>query len=128
MNVASSLMIIRQILQSENNSIYPTIFIIIHNLITYTTLCTNHLKLYKKNIIMAKSPLKRHKYQSNWRTSIQRRVKVKRTKKLQNKSSRKAESTKVNAIMEQLGDSDGNEYRSKNNINNFSPLYKSENE
>ena len=34
----------------------------------------------------------------------------------------------VNAIMEKLDKSDGNGYQSKNNINNFSPLYESDDE
>ena len=36
------------------------------------------------------------------------------------------ETTNVNAIMEQLEKSDGNVYQSKNNINNFIPLYESD--
>ena len=35
---------------------------------------------------------------------------------------------KVNYIMEQLDKSDGNGYRSKNNINHFVTLYESDNE
>ena len=82
-NTASSLTIIHQIFQSEHNSIYPTIFILIHNLIAYTTLCTNELKSDKKTITMAKYPPKRLSNQYNQRTSIHRHVKVKRPKKLQ---------------------------------------------
>ena len=39
---------IRLILQSAQNSVYPTIFTLIHNLITYTTLRTNHQKPEKR--------------------------------------------------------------------------------
>ena len=35
------------------------------------------------------------------------------------------DATKVNPIMEQFYKSDGNGYRSKNNINHFAPLYES---
>ena len=67
-NTASSLTTIRQILQLANNLVDPAIFIIIHNLVTYTTLRTNHLKSDKNTIIMAKSPPKHPKNKSNQRT------------------------------------------------------------
>ena len=73
----------RKIIQSAHNSVYPTIFILIHNLITYTTLRTNHLKSDKNTIIMAKSLPKRLNNQSNQRTSTHCHVKVKRPDKLQ---------------------------------------------
>ena len=85
----------------------------IHNLITYTILRINHLKFYKNTFTIAKSPPKRLENQSNQRTSIQRHVKVKRPKKLQQKSSWKAKSIKVNAIMYQLNKSDVNVYQIK---------------
>ena len=97
-------------------------FILIQNLITYTTLRTNHLKSDKDTITMAKYPLKILKNQSNQRTSIHCHITVKRPKKIQQQSSRKTEETKVNAIMKQLDKSDGNGYQIKNNNNNFSPL------
>ena len=43
-NTAISLTITCRIIQSAHNSVYPTIFILIHNLITYRTLRTNNLK------------------------------------------------------------------------------------
>ena len=74
---------------------------------------------------MAKSPPKHLESQFNQITSTHRHVKVKRPKKLQQHSSRKTESMKVHAIMEQLEKSDRNGHRSKNNINNFASLYES---
>ena len=89
----TSLMLIRWILQSEHNSVYPTIFTLIHNLITYTTLRTNHPKS-KNTFTMAKYPPKFLKSQPNLRTRAHRHVKVKLSK------NRKMEAMEVNAIME----------------------------
>ena len=125
---ASSLMLILQILQSAHNSVYSTVFILIHNLITYTTLRNNHLKSDKNTFTMAKSPPKRPESQSNQISSIHCHVKSKIPKKLQQQSSCKMEVTKVNSIMEKLDESDGNRIHSKNSINHFSSLYKSEDE
>ena len=49
-NPARSSTSINQIIQSAQNSVYPTIFTLIHNLITHTTLHTNHLKSDKKHL------------------------------------------------------------------------------
>ena len=98
-NSASSSTLILQILQLVQNSVYPTIFTLIHNLITYTTLRTNYLKLKKKNLPVSKSLPKRRNIQSNQRTSIHRNFKVKRNKKIQQQSSQKTEAKKINAIM-----------------------------
>ena len=122
-NTASSLTLIRQILQSAHNSVYPTIFTLSHNLINYTTLRTNHLKSDKNTFTMAKYPPKCPEIQSNRRNSIPHHVKVKIPKKLQQQPSRKTEETKVNAIMEKLDESDRNIHRRKNNFNNFSQIY-----
>ena len=105
------------------NSVYSTIFTIIHNLITYTNVRTSHLELDKNTFTMDKSPPKCLEMQSNQRTSIWRHVKVKRSKKLQQQSSFKTEATKVNTIMEQLDELDGNGHRMRNNINHFESLY-----
>ena len=75
---------------------------------------------------MSKSLPKRPENQSNLITRIHCQVKVKRTKKLQQQSTQKMETTEVNAIMEKLEKSDGNGYRSKNNINHFTPIYESD--
>ena len=53
---------------------------------------------------------------------------MKRPKKLQQKSSQKTEATKVNAITKQLDDLDGNGHGRKTNINQFTPLFESDNE
>ena len=103
-NSASSSMMIGQIIHSEHNSVYPTIFILIHNLITYTNLNTNHLKSDKNTITMTKSPTKCLNNQSNQRTSIHHHVKVKCPKKPHQQSSWKTEVTKFNAIMDQLNE------------------------
>ena len=105
-NTTSSLKSIRRILKLAQNSVYPTIFTLIHNLITCTSLRTNHLKSDKNTFTMAKYPPKRLEIPSNQRTSIHRHVNMKRLKKLQQQSSRKTEATKVNAIIEQLDQSD----------------------
>ena len=126
-NNVSSLKIIRQILQSSHNPVYPTIFILIHNLITYTTLCTNHLKSDKNTITVTKYPPKLPENQSNQRTSIHRHFKVKCPKNLQQKLSRKTETMKFNSIMEELDKSDGNGNQSKNNTNHFATIYESDN-
>ena len=76
-------MIILQILQSAHNSFYTTIFILIHNQVTYTTLRTNDLKSDKNTINMAKSSPKRLDIKYNQRTSIYQHLKLKRPKKLQ---------------------------------------------
>ena len=76
---------------------------------------------------MAKYPPKRLDNQSNQRTSINRHVKVKRPKNIQQQSSRKAEEMKVDAIMEKLDDSNGNRHKLKTNINHFAPLFESDN-
>ena len=75
---------------------------------------------------MAKYPYKLLWVQSNRRTSIHRRVKVKRPNKIQQQSSHKREATKVNAIMEKLDESDGNWHCRKNNINHLPHLYESD--
>ena len=75
---------------------------------------------------MAKSPPKLHESQTNPRASIHRHLKFNRPKKLQQQSSRRTEATKVNSDMDQLYESDGNGHRSKNDINNFAPLYESD--
>ena len=62
---------------------------------------------------MTKSAHKRLKIQSNRRTSIHRHVKVKIPKRLQQKSSRTKEATKVKAFMENFVNSDGNGHRRK---------------
>ena len=49
-NIAISPTIIRRILQSLPNSVYPTIIILNHNLITYTILCTIYLQLGGKTL------------------------------------------------------------------------------
>ena len=77
---------------------------------------------------MAKYPPKRLEIPSNQRTSIHRHVNMKRLKKLQQQSSRKTEATKVNAIIEQLDQSDRKRHRRKNNINQFWSLYESDDE
>ena len=100
----------------------------IHNLITYTTLRTNRLKSDKNTLTMDKSPPKHLDIQSNQRTSIHQHVKVNRPNKLQQTFPRKTESTKLNAIMEQLDESYINGHYSKNNINHFAPLYESDDE
>ena len=100
----------------------------IHNLINYTTLSTNHLKSDKNTITMAKSSPKRLENQSNRRNIIHHQGKLNNPKKLQQKSYRKTEATKVNAIMEKLDKSDINRYQIKNNINNFATLYELDNE
>ena len=79
-NTTNSSTSIRQILQSAQNSVYPTTFTLIHNLITYTTLRINHLKSDKKIFTMAKSPPKLLESQSNQRTRIHRHIKVKISK------------------------------------------------
>ena len=124
-NTVISSTIILQILQTAQNSVYPTIFILIHNLIPYTTLCTYYLKSDKNTITMAKYPHKLLENQSNRRSIIHCHIKLKRPKKLQQQSSQNIEATKVNAIMEKLEKSDGDGCRSKNNINNFAPIYES---
>ena len=50
----------------------------------------------------------------------------KQPKKLQKQSPRKTEPTKVKAIMEQLYKSDGNIYKSRYNIDHFTPIYESD--
>ena len=75
---------------------------------------------------MAKFPPERLKSKSNQRTSIHRHIKVKRPKKLQQKSFQKTEAAKVNAITDQLDKLDKNRHHSKKNINHFSPLYESD--
>ena len=122
-NTSNILTIIYQILQLAQNSVYSTIFILIHNLITYTTLHTNHLKSNKNTITMAKSPPKRLDNKSNQRTSIQCHVKVKLPKNIQQQSYLNIEATKVIAIMEKLNKLNGN--GRKTNINNFAPLFES---
>ena len=77
---------------------------------------------------MAKSLPKSLKIQSNQRTSIRRKVKLERPKKLQQQSSCKMEAKKVKTIMEQLEKSDENVHRSRNNINHFAQLYESYND
>ena len=57
-------------------------FILIHNLMTYTALHTNHLKMDKNTITMTKSPPKRLNNKSNQKTSIHCHVKVKCHNKL----------------------------------------------
>ena len=81
-NTTISLTIIHWILQSKHNPVYPTIFILINNLITYKTLRTNHLNLEKHHHHGQLTP-KCLDNQSNLIPSIHRRVKVKRPKKLQ---------------------------------------------
>ena len=126
-DTTSSTTSIFQIIQLAQNSVYPTIFTVINNLITYTTLRSNHLKLDKKNFTMAKSQPKTLESQSNQITSIHRHVKVKIPKKLQQQSFWKTEATKFNAIMDQLEKLGGNGHRRKNNINHFAQLYESDN-
>ena len=99
--------------------------ILIHNLITYTTLCTNHLKSDKNTIPMAKDPPECLVNKSNQRTSIQCHVKVKLPKNIQQQSYLNIEATKVIAIMEKLNKLNGN--GRKTNINNFAPLFGSDN-
>ena len=98
----------------------------IHNLITYTTLRTNHLKLDKNTITMAKSPPKSLNDKSNQRTSIHFYIKVKQPKNLQQHSSHKIEAAIVNVIMEKLEESYGNGHGSKTNNNYFAPLFESD--
>ena len=112
-------MIIQRMLQSAHNSVYSIIFILINNLITCTILCTIHLNSYKNTITVAKYPTKGLKNQYNQRTSIHGHVKVKRPKNLQQKSSLKKESTKVNAIVKQIDKSDGNGCGRKTTVINF---------
>ena len=121
-------MSIHLIIQSAQNSFYPTIFNLIHNLITYTTIRTNHLKMDKNTFTMVKYPPKLLESHSNRRTIIQRHIKLKRPKKLQQKISCKTEETEVNAIMEQLDESYGNGHCRRNNTNHSSPLYESKND
>ena len=100
---------------------------LVHNLITYTTIHTNHLKASKNTITMVKYPPKRLANQSNQRTIIHRHAQVKCRKNIQQQSSQKTEATKVNAIMEQLDKLDGNGHRHNTNINKLVPLFKSYN-
>ena len=68
---------------------------------------------------MAKYLPKSINNQYNQRTSIQHQDKVKRPKKIQQQSSEKTETTKVNAVIEKLDELDGNGHGSKTNINHF---------
>ena len=120
-------MLIRRILQSAQNLVYPTIFTLIYNLITYTTLRTNHLETNKNTFTIAKSRPKRLESKSNRRTSIQRHLEMKVPKNLQQKLSQNTESTKDNAIMAQFYELDINIHRRGNKINYFAPLYEYEN-
>ena len=124
-NTASSLTSIRRIIQSAQNSVYPKIFTLTHNLITHTTLLKTTLNWTKNTSTIVKPPPKRLESQSNQRTRIHRHVKVEIPKNLQQQSSRKTEAKKVNATMEQLDELDGNGHRMRNNINHFAPLYES---
>ena len=74
---------------------------------------------------MAKYLPKSINNQYNQITSIQHQDKVKRPKNIQQQSSEKTETTKVNAVIEQLDELIGNGHGSKTNINHFSPLFES---
>ena len=126
-NTTRSLTIVRLIIQLEHNSVYHKIFILIHNLITHTTLYTNHPKYNKNTITISKYPPKRPDNGSNQITIICHRVTMKPPKKLQQQPCQKTEVMKVNTIMEQLNEWYGNGHRSKININNFAPLFGSDN-
>ena len=93
-NISSSPTIIHQILQLLPNSVYPTIFILNHNLITYTILRTMHLQLGENSITIAKSPPKRFINKSNQRSSIHRKVQFKRPKKPPQQSAQNTEAKK----------------------------------
>ena len=75
---------------------------------------------------MVKSPPKRLYNKSNQRSRIYQQVKAKNPKKLLQQSAWKMEATKVNSIIEQLDESDGNGHRWNTNINNFASLFESE--
>ena len=82
-NTISSSTLIHKILRFSQNSVYPTIFTLIHKLTIYTTLCTKHLKTDRNTFNMAKSPTKCLESQLNQKASIHCHVKVKRPRKLQ---------------------------------------------
>ena len=87
--------------------------ILIHNLITYTTLRTNHLKSDKNTTTIAKSPPKLPNNQSNQIIIIHSNVRGKKPRMPQEQSYRKTEATKVSTIMEKLDKWDRNGYQSK---------------
>ena len=74
---------------------------------------------------MTKSQPKRLENKSKRRAKIYRHVKWKHTKNPTQQPDWKAEATKVNAIMDQLNDLDGNIHKRK--INHFTPLFESDN-
>ena len=70
---------------------------------------------------------KRLNNQSNQRSIIHQQVKSKRPKKPPQQSAQKTEATKFNTSMYQLGDLGGNRHGHNTNINNFLPLFESDN-
>ena len=77
---------------------------------------------------MAESPPERLINQFKRRASIHLHVKVKRPKKPHQQSYQNTEATKVNTIMKQLEDLDGNRHGFNTNNNKFAPLFEPDNE
>ena len=126
-NIKRGLTILRRVLQSLHNSVYPTIllwFITWSPTQSYILTTSNQ---GRNAITITKYPPKRFDNQSNRKASIHCHIKVKRLKKPHQQSVQNTESTKVNTIMEQLDQWNGNRHRHNTNTNLVGPLLESDN-